>query len=79
MVEYVDREFEGDAWKEVLILPFSRDMSQVRDDGWLQWDESELIVIPGWVYCLLGIAWPLLRLVYRRPLLGQKTDYCSIK
>ena len=35
------------------------------DGAWVQWVEEECIVIRPWVYCLLGLFWPLLRLVYR--------------
>ena len=58
---------------EVVIRPFDNKMAP--DGAWLQWVEEECILIKPWVYCILGIIWPLLRLVYRKPLNGQHTEY----
>ena len=49
------------------------------DGAWLQWVEEECILIKPWVYCILGITWPLLRLVYRKPLDGQHAEYKLFK
>ncbi len=65
---------EGE-WTEVLVLPYDRAMARPFDDGWLQWRCEECIVVPGWAYALLALAWPLLRLIDRRPLRGRRTDY----
>ncbi len=65
---------EGGYWTEIDIQPFDRRMAP--DGQWrLQWGAEDLIVIPPWLYCLLGLLWPLLRLVYRRALVGQHTEY----
>jgi len=65
----------GKEWKEVLILPFDSRMSQESDEGWLQWGPEECQVIPKWMFCVLGLIWPVLWLVYRRSLQGQSTDW----
>ena len=66
----VDKE-----WLEFVIQPFDERMAPLNEDGWMQWAEEEMIIIPGWVYRLLGWAWPGLRLVYTKPLKGQHTEY----
>ena len=60
-------------WSEVVIRPFDNKMAP--DGAWLQWVEEECIPIKPWVYCILGIVWPLLKLFYRKPLNGQHTEY----
>jgi len=60
-------------WTEIAIRPFDNRMAP--DGAWIQWVEEECIVIRPWVYCLLGLFWPLLRLVYTKPLQGQRTEY----
>lgn len=64
----------GHVWMEVTIMPFSSKMPP-KHEQYLQWTPEECIVISGWTYCLLGVFWPLIRLVYRKPFNGQKTDY----
>ena len=59
----------------MLIVPFDPAMARRIDSGWLQWGPEECIVIPFWMYALLGLAWPVLKLFYRRSLVGQHTDY----
>jgi hypothetical protein len=70
----VDDEDPDAAWTEIVIMPFDR-AGMAPDGAWLQWMEEECIVIPSWLYCLLGLVWPLLRLFYRKSLEGQHTDY----
>ena len=65
----------GGNWTEVVIRPFDNAMAP--DGAWLQWCPEECIRISPFTYCVLGMLWPALRLVYRRPLKGQKTDYWS--
>ena len=60
-------------WTEIAIRPFDNRMAP--DGAWVQWVEEECIVIRPWVYCLLGLFWPLLRFVYTKPLQGQHTEY----
>ena len=60
-------------WTEIVIRPFDNRMAP--DGAWVQWVEEECIVIRPWVYCLLGLFWPLLRFVYTKPLHGQHTEY----
>jgi hypothetical protein len=60
-------------WTEIAIRPFDNRMAP--DGAWVQWVEEECIVIRPWVYCILGLFWPLLRLVYAKPLQGQHTEY----
>ena len=66
---------EDKEWLEFVIQPFDERMAPLNEDGWMQWAEEEMIIIPGWVYRLLGWAWPGLRLVYTKPLKGQHTEY----
>jgi len=67
---------EGDReWVEFIIQPFDERMAPLHEGGRMQWAEEEMIIIPRWVYRLLGWAWPGLRLVYTRPLKGQHTEY----
>ena len=47
----------------------------LNEGGRMQWAEEEMIIIPGWVYRLLGWTWLGLRLVYTKPLKGQHTEY----
>ena len=67
------QDFQGE-WHEVVIEPFCKSMTD-RGAEWLQWGPEECRQIPAWLYCLLGLMWPLLRLIYRKALLGQSTDY----
>ena len=60
-------------WTEIAIRPFDNRMAP--DGAWIQWVEEECIVIRPWVYCLLGLFWPLLRFVYTKSLQGQHTEY----
>ena len=60
-------------WMEIVIRPFDNRMAP--DGAWLQWVEEECMVIKPWLYCLLGLSWPLLRRVYTKPLRGQHTEY----
>ena len=73
----VPPSFGDGPWKELLILPFDSCMTLEIDNhaGWLQWGPEESIVISRWMYCFLGLIWPLLRLIYRKRLIGQNTDY----
>ena len=64
-----------DKWTELLIIPFASEMSQVGDDGWLQWHPDEAREISGLTYGILALAWPFLRLLYQNTLSGQITDY----
>ena len=60
-------------WTVIAIRPFDNRMAP--DGAWVQWLEEECIVIKPWMYSLLGLFWPLLRLVYTKPLKGQHTEY----
>lgn len=71
MIELVERNGEPEA----LILPFDAAMAQQGDDGWLQWHVGECVPIPGWLYALLCLCWPLLRRLYVRSLDGHVTDW----
>lgn len=66
-------------WEEIVILPFDKDMAPLSDNpidqGWIQWSPVEMIRIPKFIYCLLGLLWPLLKLVSLKPLNGRITDY----
>lgn len=66
---------EDNEWLEFVIQPFDERMAPLNEGGLMQWAEEEMIIIPGWVYRLLGWAWPGLRLVYTKPLKGQHTEY----
>ena len=45
-------------------MPFDHRMSP--DGVWLQWLEDECRVIPNWLYALLALMWPILRLLYAK-------------
>lgn len=62
-------------WQEILVLPFAKEMAPLNGKGWIQWSEPEMVKIPRWAYCLLGLMWPLLKLTYRKPLDGRITDW----
>ena len=74
MAEKTARRFSNFCWSEYIILPFDSSMAMESDDGWLQWHEEECIVIPKFVYCLLGLLWPIIRRIYNKPLKGQITQ-----
>lgn len=67
--------FGDGPWEELVIIPFDSRMAPEGDGGWVQWGPEESIVISQWTYCFLGLIWPLLRLLYRKSLCGQSTDY----
>ncbi len=66
---------DGESWEEIKVIPFAYEMAPIAENGWIQWSHKEIIKIPRFVYCLLGILWPLLRLTYLKPLDGRKTDW----
>ncbi len=66
-------------WEELVILPWDSIMSPAdspeEEQGWLQWQAEECIVLSRWSYVGLCILWPILKLIYKRPLKGQITDW----
>lgn len=66
---------EGESWVELKVIPFAYEMAPLAEQGWIQWSPSEVIKIPRWLYCVLGLLWPLLKLTYREPLDGRVTDW----
>ena len=46
---------------------------------YLQWGLAECVQISRWRYLLMGLLWPLLRHLYRRPLSGQSTDWWVVR
>lgn len=71
MAARYERDF---VWHELVVRPFDSRMLRA-GDGSLQWadDYEECILIPGYVYWLLGLAWPILFRLYTRKLIGQRT------
>ncbi len=61
--------------REVVILPFDAKMAPVKENGWIQWAPDEMWKVPGCLYAVLCLAWPLLRRIYPKPLAGQRTCY----
>lgn len=62
------------SWIEVVVQPFDRDMAPIKSDGYIQWCPSECRLIPGWLFGILVLTWPIIKHLYRRPLKGQSTD-----
>jgi len=68
----------GDAtWPEVVVAPFDIRMSPQKK-FWIQWSPDECIIIGRIQFLFMGLIWPLLRLLYSKPLEGQPTDYWSL-
>ena len=65
-------------WTEVVIAPFDERMSP-HGKFWIQWVPNECIKISLFNYAIRALFWPLLRLLYRRPLAGQSTDWWIFK
>jgi len=63
------------SWTEVLVQPYDKEMAPLKEDGWIQWCPSEIIKIPKFAYCFLGLFWWFIKNLYRKPLNGQITDY----
>lgn len=65
---------KGGHWIEIRIQPFDPRMAP-KGEQFLHWGAEDLLVIPPWLYCTLGLVWPALRLFYTKPLAGQHTEY----
>lgn len=61
----------GAEWREIVVLPWDRRMSPEGD--WLQWAPDEVVPISRFCYVARCLLWPLLRLLYPKPLVGQDT------
>ena len=64
-----------DSWTEILIIPFDKTMAPIAEKGWIQWTPKEVIKISPFAYGLMCCLWPILKLIYCKPLSGRITDW----
>ena len=60
-------------WIETQVKPFDINMIP-KGEEIIQWSPVECIKINQFSYFMLKLMWPVIRLFYRTPLVGQSTD-----
>ncbi len=67
-------EHGNETWLEVVVTPHDRRMAP-HGKKTIQWALDECVYVGKVQQFLLRFLWPVLRLVYTRPLKGQSTNY----